>query len=162
MVGVVTVLVIYLVGMHLQMNQSLKQKLTPDIDYILILGSSLRSNHVTQTLRSRLEKGAELLKEHPQLMVVVTGGKGSETLPPEAHLMQKVLIEEYGIEKSEVERVRKRFDKRRAGYYYANTARKRNERIISKTISGAIYFPTAPFCAMDKIFICIFSQSEDW
>ena len=36
MVGVVTVLVIYLVGMHLQMNQSLKQKLTPDIDYILI------------------------------------------------------------------------------------------------------------------------------
>lgn len=72
------------------------------------------------------------------------------------------IIEEYGIEKSEVERVRKRFDKRRAGYYYANTARKRNERIISKTISGAIYFPTAPFCAMDKIFICIFSQSEDW
>ena len=50
----------------------------------------------------------------------------------------------------------------REGYYYANTARKRNERIISKTISGAIYFPTAPFCAMDKIFICIFSQSEDW
>ena len=72
------------------------------------------------------------------------------------------IIEEYGIEKSEVERVRKRFDKRRAGYYYANTARKRNERIISKTISGAIYFPIAPFCAMDKIFICIFSQSEDW
>lgn len=102
MVGVVTVLVIYLVGMHLQMNQSLKQKLTPDIDYILILGSSLRSNHVTQTLRSRLEKGAELLKEHPQLMVVVTGGKGSETLPPEAHLMQKVLIEEYGIEKEQI------------------------------------------------------------
>ena len=102
MVGVVTALVIYLVGMHLQMNQSLKQKLTPDIDYILILGSSLRSNHVTQTLRSRLEKGAELLKEHPQLMVVVTGGKGSETLPPEAHLMQKVLIEEYGIEKERI------------------------------------------------------------
>ena len=35
-------------------------------------------------------------------MVVVTGGKGSETLPPEAHLMQKVLIEEYGIEKERI------------------------------------------------------------
>ena len=32
---------------------------------------------MTQTLRSRLEKGAELLKEYPHLMVVVTGGKGS-------------------------------------------------------------------------------------
>ncbi|MGN0401463.1 MAG: cytidylate kinase-like family protein, partial [Acetatifactor sp.] len=31
------------------------------------------------------------------------------------------------IEKSEVERVRKRFDKRRAGYYYANTTRKWND-----------------------------------
>lgn len=40
---------------------------------------------------------------------------------------QKRIIEEYGIEKSEVERVRKRFDKRRAGYYYANTARKWND-----------------------------------
>ena len=73
-----------------------------------------------------------------------------------------VLSKSMELKKAEVERVRKRFDKRRAGYYYANTARKRNERIISKTISGAIYFPTAPFCAMDKIFICIFSQSEDW
>lgn len=40
---------------------------------------------------------------------------------------QKRIIEDYGIEKSEVERVRKRFDKRRAGYYYANTARKWND-----------------------------------
>lgn len=102
MVGVVATLVIYLVGMHLQMNRSLKQQLTADIDYLLILGSSLKSNEITQTLRSRLEKGAELLKEYPHLMVVVTGGKGSDILLPEAHLMQKVLIEEYGIDKERI------------------------------------------------------------
>lgn len=95
-------LVIYLVGMHLQMNQSLKKELSSDIDCLLILGSSLRSEHMTPTLRSRLEKGAELLKKYPKLVVVVTGGKGSETLPPEAHLMRKFLIEEYGIEEERI------------------------------------------------------------
>ncbi len=68
MVGIVATLVIYLVGMHLQMNQSLKKELSSDIDCLLILGSSLRSEHMTPTLRSRLEKGAELLKKYPKLM----------------------------------------------------------------------------------------------
>ncbi|MDE5977318.1 MAG: YdcF family protein [Turicibacter sp.] len=97
MVGVLAVVFVYFIGMHVQMNQSLHRELTSDIDYLLILGSCLKSDQVTPILRSRLEKGVELLKEYPHLKVVVTGGKGSEVLPPEAQLMKKVLIEEYGI-----------------------------------------------------------------
>ncbi|WP_235070158.1 YdcF family protein [Turicibacter sp. TJ11] len=102
MVELVATLVVYLVGMHVKMNQSLKQQLPSDINYLLILGSTLKTNEMTQTLRSRLEKGAELLKKHPHLKVVVTGGKGSEFLLAEAQLMQKVFIEEYGIDSERI------------------------------------------------------------
>lgn len=37
------------------------------------------------------------------------------------------IIEEYGIKKPEVEKIRKQFDKKRANYYYANTTRKWND-----------------------------------
>ena len=70
MVELVATIVVYLVGMHVKMNQSLKQQLPSDINYLLILGSTLKTNEMTQTLRSRLEKGAELLKKHPHLKVV--------------------------------------------------------------------------------------------
>ena len=102
MMGIITIVSIYFVAMHVQMNQSLKQSLPSDINYLLILGSCLKSDQVTLTLRSRLEKGAQLLKQYPNLMVVVTGGKGSETLPAEAQLMKRVLVEEYGIDEKRI------------------------------------------------------------
>lgn len=43
------------------------------------------------------------------------------------HEKEQRIIEEYGIDKSEVERTKKRIDKRRADYYYANTARRWND-----------------------------------
>ena len=51
--------------MHVKMNQSLKQQLPSDINYLLILGSTLKTNEMTQTLRSRLEKGARITKKTP-------------------------------------------------------------------------------------------------
>ncbi len=102
MMGIITIVSIYFVVMHVQMNQSLKQSLPSDINYLLILGSCLKSDQVTLTLRSRLEKGAQLLKQYPNLMVVVTGGKGSEMLPAEAQLMKRVLVEEYEIDEKRI------------------------------------------------------------
>lgn len=37
---------------------------------------------------------------------------------------KKRIVEDYGISLSDADRVRKKYDKKRANYYYANTAKK--------------------------------------
>lgn len=102
MIIVFTTVTLYMIGMHLKMNQSLKHRVTPEINCLLILGSCLKDQHVSPTLRARLELGATLLRENPHLHVIVTGGKGTAQLPAEAQVMKQVLIEDYGIEENRI------------------------------------------------------------
>ncbi len=102
MIIVFTTVTLYMIGMHLKMNQSLKHRVTPEINCLLILGSCLKDQHVSPTLRARLELGATLLRENPHLHVIVTGGKGTAQLPAEAQVMKRVLIEDYGIEENRI------------------------------------------------------------
>lgn len=97
MIVIFTTVAVYLIGIHVKMNQSLKHQVTKDMKDLLILGSCLKDQELSPTLRARLEMGANLLKQNPNLKVIVTGGKGTDTLPPEAQVMKRVLIEEYGI-----------------------------------------------------------------
>lgn len=94
--------VTYTIVLHLEMNSSLHEELEADINQLIILGSLLHSNEVSTTLRSRLEKGALLLHENPQLRVIVTGGNGTDLKLPEAHIMKNVLIEEFGISEDRI------------------------------------------------------------
>ena len=86
MIVIFTTVAVYLIGIHVKMNQSLKHQVTKDMKDLLILGSCLKDQELSPTLRARLEMGANLLKQNPNLKVIVTGGKGTDTL-----------IEEYGI-----------------------------------------------------------------
>lgn len=97
MINVLVAWMAYAIVLHLEMDSSLHEELDTDIDHLLILGSLLHSNEISATLRSRLEKGAQLLKENPHLLVIVTGGNGTDAKLPEAHLMKKVLVEEFEI-----------------------------------------------------------------
>lgn len=102
MINVLIVWMSYAIVLHLEMNSSLHEELEPDIKQLIILGSLLHGNKVSATLRSRLEKGVQLLKENPNVSVILTGGNGTDLKLPEAHLMKKVLVEEFGISEDRI------------------------------------------------------------
>ncbi len=103
MINIFIVVLAYGLVLHLEMNHSLHEELDSEIDHLLVLGSCLKSSKITPTLHSRLAKTAELMKAHPKITVTLTGGKGSEILLPESHLMRQVLIDEFKIDASRIQ-----------------------------------------------------------
>lgn len=60
-------------------------------DYMLILGSGLQNNQMTEILKSRLDKALEYINKYPNLKIIVSGGiTGSNTIT-EAELMSRYL-----------------------------------------------------------------------
>ena len=88
--------------LHFEMNSALDEKLEPDISDLIILGSLIRGDEISKILHSRLEKGAILLKENPHLRVILTGGNGNKEKFPEAQVMKKVLVEQFGVEEERI------------------------------------------------------------
>lgn len=65
------------------------------MDYIIVLGSGIRSEDVSPLLKSRIDKALEVYhvqKEKPKL--IVSGGQGPNEPVPEAYAMKKYLISE--------------------------------------------------------------------
>lgn len=67
-------------------------------DYVIVLGSSVRGSKPSVSLVDRLERAYEYLKENPEVMVILSGGKGSGENISEAEAM-RIWLEEKGIEK---------------------------------------------------------------
>lgn len=61
------------------------------IDYIIILGSGVRSEEVPPLLKSRLDKGIEYYQKNPTAKFVVSGGQGTDEPVSEAFAMRKYL-----------------------------------------------------------------------
>lgn len=100
---IVAILLIYGTYMHYLMNRSLKETLNPEVDTLIILGAPVKNNQLTAILQSRLEKGAALLRENPNLLVIVTGGKENERSLSEAQIMENILVEKFNIEKHRIQ-----------------------------------------------------------
>lgn len=64
-----------------------------DVDYAIILGGGIKGGEVTKTLQFRLDEGILFLKEHPDLKVIVSGGKGYGETISEGEAMEKYLVE---------------------------------------------------------------------
>ncbi|WP_010243484.1 YdcF family protein [Acetivibrio cellulolyticus] len=64
-----------------------------DVDYVIILGGGVKGGELSKTLQFRLDKGIEFLKEHPDLKVVVTGGKGFGETISEGEAMCNYLLQ---------------------------------------------------------------------
>jgi uncharacterized SAM-binding protein YcdF (DUF218 family) len=64
----------------------------PDSDYAVILGAGLKGEELSQTLETRLKTGAEYLKEHPEIPVIVSGGQGEGEDIPESTAMARYLV----------------------------------------------------------------------
>lgn len=72
-----------------------------DVDYVMILGGGVKGGEVTKTLQFRLDEGIVFLNEHPDLEVIVSGGKGFGESISEGEAMENYLIAN-GIPKEKI------------------------------------------------------------
>ena len=61
-------------------------------DYVIVLGAQVRGTQVSRALKQRLDRAAEYLEEHPDTVVIVSGGQGSGEDITEAEAMEEYLI----------------------------------------------------------------------
>lgn len=62
------------------------------VDYIITLGSGIRSEDVPPLLKSRLDKAIEYYHKNPNAKIVVSGGQGADEPVSEAFAMKKYLL----------------------------------------------------------------------
>lgn len=70
-------------------------------DYIIILGAQIRGTQITGSLRRRLDKGIQYLKENPGTVCIVSGGRGKGEDITEAEAMGEYL-QGHGIEAARI------------------------------------------------------------
>ena len=61
--------------------------------YLIVLGTTVEGTEPSPTLRDRIEAAAKYMEAHPDVIAVVTGGKGDETNLSEAQCMFNTLVE---------------------------------------------------------------------
>lgn len=59
---------------------------------IIVLGAGLRGDQPSNLLRCRLDKALAYAQEHPELLVITTGGQGRDEWVPEGQAMRDYLI----------------------------------------------------------------------
>lgn len=64
-----------------------------NLDYIIVLGAQVRGNVPSKSLYRRIEKAAEYLKDNPDTIAIVSGGKGSGENISEAECMYEYLVD---------------------------------------------------------------------
>ena len=64
-----------------------------DEKVVIVLGAGLRGEQVSGLLARRLEIAYDYYKEHPDTIIVVTGGQGLQEVIPEATAMRAYLID---------------------------------------------------------------------
>jgi len=63
------------------------------LDYIIVLGGQVRPEGPSKVLRYRLDTAEKYLKENPETICIVSGGKGTNEISSEAEAMKKYLTE---------------------------------------------------------------------
>lgn len=72
-----------------------------NLDYIIVLGAGLNGDKPSAVLEMRLERAHLYLQEHPQTIIIVSGGQGPTEPVSEAESMQNWLLEK-GIPASRI------------------------------------------------------------
>lgn len=66
----------------------------PGLDYVIVLGASVREDGISKTLKLRLDKAAEYAAENPDSILVLSGAMGEGEPVTEASAMQAYLLEQ--------------------------------------------------------------------
>lgn len=69
--------------------------------YAVVLGAGLRGDQPSRTLKTRLDKGIEYLRENPEAQIVVAGGLGPAKSLSEAEVMKRYLTAQ-GIDENRI------------------------------------------------------------
>ena len=69
--------------------------------HAVVLGAGLRGDQPSQTLKTRLDKGVEYLRENPEAQIVVAGGLGAAASLAEAEVMKRYLTAQ-GIDEKRI------------------------------------------------------------
>lgn len=69
------------------------------VDYIIVLGSGIRSEEVPPLLKSRLDKGIEYYEKNPTAKFVVSGGQGPDEPVAEAFAMKNICFHKIFLQK---------------------------------------------------------------
>lgn len=72
-----------------------------DCRYLIVLGAQVDGRRITDSLRRRLDRALEYLREYPETAVIVSGGMGKGEEIPEARVMGEYLAE-HGIEEDRI------------------------------------------------------------
>lgn len=97
---VVIILIFFVVVESMIVYNSFKQP-EKNADYVILLGAKVEGDKPSKTLKFRIEKASEYLKENKNTKVIVSGGKGDKENISEAVAMQKGLMD-LGIEEDRI------------------------------------------------------------
>ncbi|OTG84075.1 YdcF family protein [Acinetobacter sp. ANC 4648] len=90
--------VLSLAGFFIYLTQY-NQSINPNskIDVIIVLGSGIIQGKASPTLAARLDSAAQIALQHPQAIIVVSGGLDYAETKTEAEIMSRYLVENYHI-----------------------------------------------------------------
>jgi cytidylate kinase len=125
------------------------------------------SDMLTKESRIFVEEQAEIQKLAKQGSAIFLGHCASEALKEKEGVIkvfihcsdddqkQRRIIETYGIDRSEADRVRERFDRKRANYYHANTDKKwKDFRNYDIVLDSAVLGSEGCVAALSGLVFC--------
>ncbi len=64
-----------------------------DLDYLIVLGTYVEGDEPSESLAKRLDKAMEYMETNKEVIVIVSGGKGTEERMSEAYVMATYLLD---------------------------------------------------------------------
>ncbi len=98
---IVLSVIVYCVTMSVLMVKAISGGEERKADAVIVLGCQIKGDRPSRMLRIRLDKACEYLKDDPDCICIVSGGKGDDENYPEAEIMKKYLVEQ-GIDASRI------------------------------------------------------------
>lgn len=91
LISMILAAVLLLIGSFIV--KSMKNKIQPDLDYVIVLGAQVKGKMPSQSLRYRIEKAQEYLEKNLKTKAVLSGGQGRGEEISEARCMYEYLVE---------------------------------------------------------------------
>lgn len=90
---VVLVLAVLFLTVEAKLILAARGRIPKDVRYIIVLGAQVRGKRVTDSLKRRLDVSYEYAVDHPDAVLIVSGGQGKDEEVSEASAMKEYLLE---------------------------------------------------------------------
>ncbi len=92
-IGIISIIILILIIRPIKECRQLDVQTIQQTSHMIILGAGLNGYQVSERLKLRLDKALEALELNQEIIVIVSGGQGSDELISEAEAMKRYLIE---------------------------------------------------------------------